>query len=175
MRRSSYTHVVLSVVALGLMASYHSSSAQQLQFSKSTRAGHEVSLKGYAHFNDKCESRDPPPTIYVDKPREHGVVCFRPAADIVLRWVASNERQSCLGHQMRGIRVFYLPRMAYSGPDKVRYTVHFANVQQVVDVNLTVLPGDQQSQGAAPANSNSPADDLSQMPGPMPMCAALVS
>ena len=69
----------------------------------------------------------------------------------------------------------YLPRKAYSGPDKVRYTVHFPNAHQTVEINVTILPDDPQSGTEMPSEGDSSAGNVPQMPGPLPGCAAPMS
>ena len=95
-----------------------------------------------------------------------------------------NDLAHCLGRRAHGIHVIYLPRKihviylprkGYAGPDKVRYTVKFPTTQHTVEVNLTVLPDDLQSRNAVPADISAPIGDSAQKPGPLPVCAALVS
>jgi hypothetical protein len=139
-------------------------STAQMQLSKSTKAAHDVFLAGYARTNNKCESIDPP-SIFVDQPPAHGIICSR-SADLLLRKTIENDLAHCLNRRAHGIHIIYLPREGYAGPDKVRYTVKFPTTQHTVEVNLTVLPHDPQSRNAVPADISAPIGDSSQSPGP---------
>jgi hypothetical protein len=160
------------IVASGLFVLCVPSTAQ-VQLSKSTKAAHDVFLEGYARTNSKCESIDPP-SVFVDQPPEHGIVCSR-SADLLLRKTVENDLAHCLSRRAHGIHVIYLPHRGYAGPDKVRYTVKFPTTQHTVEVNLTVLPDDPQSRTVVPADISAPIGDSAQKPGPLPVCAALVS
>jgi len=164
--------LLLFVAALDLFVLIVPSLAQ-VQLWRSTKAAHDVFLDGYARTNSKCESIDPP-TFYVDQPPKHGIVCSR-NADLLLRKTVENDLAHCLSRRAHGIHVIYLPRKGYAGPDTVRYTVRFPTVQHSVDVILTALPDYPQPPNAAPADTRAPIGDVSQMPGPLPVCAALLS
>jgi hypothetical protein len=172
MLRRQYSRAFALVAALGLFI-LGAPSLAQVQLWKTTKAAHDVFLDGYARTNNKCESIDPP-TIYVDQPPKHGIVCSR-NGDLLLRKTVENDLSHCLSKRAHGIHVIYLPRKGYAGPDTVRYTVRFPTVQHTVDVVLTVLPDDSQPRDVAPADISAPIGDVSQMPGPLPVCAALVS
>ena len=161
---------IASVTLSGLALLCVPTSAQVL-LARTTKATHNVFIEGYARTDDKCESIDPP-TVYVDKPPKHGIVCFR-SADLRLRTTVENNLAHCLGRSAHGIHVIYAPRAGYAGPDTVRYTVRFPKTQHTVDVILTVLPDDRQPSGATPGGPF--IGDVSQTPGPLPVCTALVS
>jgi hypothetical protein len=144
----------------------------QVQLTKSTKAAHEVFLEGYARTDNKCESIDPP-TVYVDKPPKHGIVCSK-NADLLLRKTVENDLSHCLRRKAHGIHVIYVPSKGYAGPDTVRYTVRFPTTQHTVDVILTVLPDAPEPGKSTPADTGA-MGLVSQMPGPLPVCAALVS
>jgi hypothetical protein len=147
-------------------------SIAQVQHSKSTKAAHDVFLEGYARTDNKCESIDPP-TVYVDRPPKHGIVCSRNGS-LLLRKTAENDLSHCLNRRAQGIHVIYVPRKGYAGPDAVRYTVRFPTTQHTVDVILTVLPDDPQTRKSMPADGDA-IGFISQTPGPLPVCANLVS
>ena len=168
MFRGSNWRLFFPVAALGLLI-FCGLSPAQTQLTRTTKAAHEVLLEGYVYTNNKCESRDPP-TVYLDQPPERGVVCFRPS-EVVLHRPIGNHPGPCVGQKKPGIAVVYLPRKAYSGPDKVR----FPNAHQTVEINVTILPDDPQSGTEMPSEGDSSACNVPQMPGPLPGCAALMS
>jgi hypothetical protein len=161
------------LVALAVLVLLCVPTAAQVLLARTTKAAHGVFIEGYARTDNECESIEPP-TVYVDKPPRHGIVCFR-KADLRLRTTVENNLMHCLGRSAHGIHVIYMPRQGYAGPDTVRYTVHFPKTQHAVDVILTVLPDDQQPSNAAPSAGGPVIGDVSQTPGPLPVCAALVS
>jgi hypothetical protein len=84
------------LAALGLFV-FCDPSLAQVQLSKSTKAAHDLFLEGYARTNNKCESIDPP-TVYVDQPPEHGIVCSG-NADLLLKKTVENDLSQCLSRR----------------------------------------------------------------------------
>jgi hypothetical protein len=147
--------------------------AQNQRLAKATKADHEVVILGYGRSDQNCESVDPP-ALYLDKPPDHGTICFR-VNDIKINEAIVGNLKHCVGRNIRGVAVVYLPRWKYIGPDHVRYTVVFPQARHSVYVDLTVLPDRSGSPSAAPADISTPAAESSQSPGPIPACTALVS
>jgi|ERR1700756_1958469 hypothetical protein len=172
MMRRPHSFVLQIVVVFGLFVLSLPSFAQ-VQLWKTTSASHDVVIEGYARTNNKCESIDPP-TVYVDRPPMHGIVCSK-NGELLLRKTVENDLSHRLSKRAQGIQVVYLPRKGYVGSDTVRYTVRFPTAQHAVEVLLTVLAGGLQSPGVAPPSIDDPASDVRQTPGPLPVCPALVS
>jgi hypothetical protein len=171
MRSCSKLHdLFAAMVGVSLLSA---STSAQVLLARTTKTAHDVFVEGYARTDNKCESIDPP-TVYVDQPPKHGIVCFR-KADLRLRATVENNLAHCLSRSAHGIHVIYVPRGGYAGPDAVRYTVRFPKTQHTVDVILTVLPDNQQPSRATPPPSGPFIGDASQTPGPLPVCTALVS
>jgi hypothetical protein len=136
-----------------------------------TKGDHEVNILGYARSNHNCEGIDPP-SLFLDKPPDHGSVCFRPSKLKLQNAIVGNLTH-CIGHKISGVTVVYIPQASYVGMDEVRYTVIFPEARHAVDVDLTVVPGQPQSAASLSGDGGSAAHK--QLPGPMHACTALVS
>lgn len=147
--------------------------AQDAHLVKTTRAGHAVIILGYARSDQNCEGITPP-VLYLDKPAEHGTVCWRPGK-LKLREAIVGNLTQCLGRDIRGVNVVYFPRWKYVGSDGLQYTVEFPNARHRVEVSMTVLTDGSSSPDSPFADMGEPVGDDSQSPGPMPECAASVS
>jgi len=158
---------------LMVMSGHSSVLAQNQRLAKTTIADHDVVILGYGRSNQNCESVDPP-GLYLDKPPDHGTICFR-VNDIKINEAIVGNLKHCVGRNIRGVTVVYLPRWKYIGLDDARYTVVFPQARHSVYVDLTVLPDRPGSPSVAPADINTPAAESSQSPGPIPACTALVS
>lgn len=160
------------ICALTIVAMSASSAvAEDMHFKTTTQAATNVALRGYWRADKNCEPREPPPALLLDKPPEHGTVCFRRDVVKMQNVVVGEGLQHCIGRQIRGLKVVYRSKAGYSGPDEVRYTVVFPKAKQTVLVDVTVQPGEFRSND----NPVAPPDDPLQSAGPMPECAALVS
>jgi len=115
-----------------------------------------------------------PPEVYLDKPPDHGTVCFR-VGNIKLAHITTGNATQCLGRKMSGVRVIYLSRWRYAGPDELRYTVVFPTVRESIYVELSIVSNQAGSSGTIPPDISAPSSEASQSPGPMPECAALTS
>jgi hypothetical protein len=161
------------LTAIGFLSCCSLAAAQDQHLTKTTEAAKAVSILGYSRSNQSCEGIEPP-ALYLDKPPDHGTICFRPG-NIKLSEAIVGGLTHCLGRTIRGVSVIYLPRWGYIGPDDVRYTVVFPQARQSVYVDLTVLSSQSGSSGAVPPDISAPAMESPQSPGPMPACTALVS
>ncbi len=138
--------------------------AQDAHLKKTVQPSTSVVIRGYWRADKNCEPARPAPMPLLDKPPEHGVICFRHEG-VTVHNVLFGNTQQCVGRQIFGINVVYQPWPGYSGPDEARYTVVFPRGRHSVLVDLTVLPG----------STAAPTSEQLQSPGPMSECAALVS
>jgi hypothetical protein len=138
--------------------------AQDAHLRKTVEAATSVVIRGYWRSDKNCAPVQPAPVPLLDKPPEHGVICFRHEG-VTVHNVLFGNMQQCVGRQIPGINVVYQSWPGYSGLDEARYTVVFPRGRHTVLVDLTVLP----------VRGLPPADEQHQPPGPMPECAALVS
>jgi hypothetical protein len=135
-----------------------------------TKSYNEVTVGGYARWNNSCDPIESP-QIYLDVPPKNGVVCARTSKGTA-GTVREGNAGHCSGRPMRGINLVYLPRPGFTGVDVIRYTVKFTVISQTIDVDITV-----QSDQATIGNVRVPPsseDDL-QTQGPIPVCVPLVS
>ena len=146
-----------------------SARAQDQHLARTTKAGHEIKILGYARANQGCEGIDPP-SLFLDKPPDHGSICFRPSRLKLKEAIVGNLIQ-CVGRQVSGVTVVYIPQAGYTGTDEVKYTVIFPEARHVVYVDLTVVPGQPNSAGVALGDPNFSADKQ----GPIHACTELVS
>ncbi len=141
--------------------------------SKTGKADHEIPLSGHVSIDASCTGIGVP-TIDLDEPPAHGIVCSRPG-DVLLSYLVNRTPARCVGETALGVRVVYLPLHGYAGKDKARYTARFPYGQVKVDADVTIVPDDRPSIGAVPTDISAPAGDTPQLPGPIPACAALAS
>jgi hypothetical protein len=159
--------------ALMATSSFSPALAEDQRLAKTTRADHDVVILGYGRSNQNCESIDPP-ALYLEKPPDHGTVCFR-TNDITINKAIVGNLTHCIGRKIHGVVVVYSPGWKYAGPDDVRYTVIFPKARHGVYVELTVLPDRPSSSGAVSMDLDAPTTGSPQLPGPIPACASLVS
>jgi hypothetical protein len=150
---------VLSVSARG--------ESMQRKISKTGKADHEIPLGGLVRVDRNCVGVGVP-QIDLEKLPMHGVICQRPA-EVRLEYVVGDASRHCLGTKAAGVRIFYRPHDGYTGKDAARYIARFPRDQVNVDVDLTIVPADR------PAAAPGAAAVEAQKPGPMPVCAGLVS
>ena len=170
---SSTVSLLYVAAAFGGFSACAPAVAQDQHITKTVRAAHDVVLEGYARTNPSCDGIEPP-ALYLDKPPDHGLVCFR-IGDMKLHAAIVGNLTQCLGRKIRGVSVVYLSGSEYTGPDDLRYTVVFPEARHGVFVDLTVLPGRPNSPDAVPADISAPASAAPQSSGPIPACTALVS
>jgi hypothetical protein len=148
--------------------------AQELRLSIVTEAAKSVVIRGHVRLNKNCEAIEPP-ALLLDKSPDHGTVCSRPGSVFLKEILYGEKTQRCLGHNLRGIKVVYLPRWGYAGADGFRYTVVHPAGQYPVIVDITVRPNRPNSTGLVPPDISSPTAEELQSPGPIPACTALSS
>jgi hypothetical protein len=165
--------VYISCVAVAAMMFCDSAAAQEEHLNRIAKAAQDTSIAGYTRTNAACEGIDPP-TLYFDKPPEHGVVCWS-SADIRINWVVESNMSHCVGRIARGVAIRYLSRRDYAGPDNLRYTVHFTKVNHTVSVTVTVRPGGPGPSKMQSCDVDTMEAERSQSPGPMPRCVLLMS
>ena len=129
----------------------------------------EVTIGGYARFNNNCDATESP-EVYLDVAPTNGLVCAR-TSTVSVRVIREGKADNCVGRSIRGIHLVYLPRPGFSGVEVVRYTVKFNKIKQTMDVDIGVS-SDQTITGNREGASSL---DEPQTQGPVPVCAALVS
>jgi hypothetical protein len=135
----------------------------------------EISILSYARANQRCEGIDPP-SLYLDKPADHGSVCFRVSTTIRLLDAIVGNLTHCIGRQIRGVTVVYIPRAGYVGLDEVRYTVIFPQARHSVFVDVTVVPGQPTTEsGNMVSGVGSFPIEAIQSQGPLRACIEAVS
>jgi hypothetical protein len=133
---------ILGTVAVVLISDVLMSStcfAQDEHLTRTTKANEKISILSYARSNQACEGIDPP-SFYLDKAPDHGVVCFR-AGTVKLQNAIVGNLTHCIGKQIRGVTIVYVPQQGYVGSDEVRYTVIFPEARHSVFVDLAVVQG----------------------------------
>jgi hypothetical protein len=156
------TVVGLCMVLLG------STLAHAEHVTRVTKRYSEVTIGGYARWNNNCDPIDFP-QIYLDVPPKNGVVCARTSKGTA-GLVREGKAAHCAGRPMRGINLIYLPRSGFTGVDVIRYTVKFTVISQTIDVDISV-----QSDQADTGNVGVLSADDPQIQGPIPVCVPLVS
>jgi hypothetical protein len=158
------TIVGLSMVMMG------STLAAAEHLTKATKSYNEVTIGGYARWNNNCDPIESP-QIYLDVPPKNGVVCARTSTGTA-GTVREGKAGHCAGRPMRGIKLIYLSRSGFTGVDVVKYTVKFAVISQTIDVDISVQ-SDQATTGIVRVPPSS--EDVPQTQGPVPVCVPLVS
>jgi hypothetical protein len=141
-------------------------SAAQAQESLTTSgaAGQPISIREHAGWDRNCEGV-PHPTMWLDEAPRHGTVCARTEA-IKIQSMFYGTQAQCIGREVSGVRLIYLPRPGYVGPDSARYAVQYPSVRRTVSVAVTVTEG----KGASLPGVVVPVTETRQPPGPVPKC-----
>ena len=107
-----------------------------IQVKRTTEAGREVLIRGFAEFNGNCTLRHVQ-AITVVMPPANGRIETRPGeVTIGPNWVGSG---ACEGTKLQGVRVFYVPTEGFSGSDKVVLEIGYQSNRKVrAEVDLTV-------------------------------------
>jgi hypothetical protein len=147
--------------------------AKDVHLTKTIEAAKAIVVSEHARSRDNCEGIEPP-ALYLDKPPDHGTVCFRPGNTTPAEIMTGNATQ-CLGRKIAGVRVIYLSRWRYTGRDELRYTVVFPEARLTIYLELHIVSNLPGSPGTVPPDISAPSGEASQSPGPMPECSALAS
>jgi hypothetical protein len=144
--------------------------------SKSGKANHELFLLGHGMLNSLTCATAAPPTIFLEVPPSHGIVCQRPL-DYPVGNVAASNSIHCIGQKTNGVSVIYLPRHGYAGADSLRYQSYGSNLNDAATFifNIAIVADVPPPSDAVPGDINAPANDTPQLPGLLPVCTALVS
>jgi hypothetical protein len=159
--------VFLCVVAgIGLLSSWSEALTDNQHLSRKTEPGTAIAIKGHARIGDNCQGAELP-TLQLEKAPDHGNVCFR-VGEIKIAEIYSGNTK-CLGVQVRGARVIYVPRYGYVGTDTLRYSSVAAGENLTFDFDITIAnpPG---APDIAPSDANAPPKEGPQSAGPMPAC-----
>ena len=140
--------------------------------SKSGKADQELPLNGFVRVDDDCAGIGPP-RINLDRPPAHGVVCLRPA-EVVLKVLVKGTPARCLGRKALGAVSFIVRMMGIRVKTRLVSPLNFLKSQMTLDVDVTIVPNGRPAIKTAPADAGAPAEQTPQVPGPLPVCAALV-
>src|SRR5262245_65242385 len=124
-----------TVLALG-RGLIGSAPARADHLTRATKHQSEVTIRGYARWNNNCEAEEPP-QIHLDAAPQNGFVCVRPNNGIV-QIVREGKANHCVGRRIPGVSLVYLPRGRFTGVDAIKYTVKFQTVNVTVDADITV-------------------------------------
>jgi|GraSoi2013_100cm_1033763.scaffolds.fasta_scaffold66802_2 hypothetical protein len=161
------------LAAIGALTFCSPAVAQDERLTRTTKTAHDLVILGYARSNQSCDGVEPP-ALYLDKPPDHGTVCFR-TNDVRLREAIVGNLTHCVGRKISGVSVVYFSRWGYIGSDDLRYTVVFPQARHGVYVDITVMPDQSGSPGTMPSDISAPYAEAPQLPGPIPACTAVVS
>jgi hypothetical protein len=130
-----------------------------------TRASEEIIVYGEANADQFCRALNLP-SLFLDKPPDHGIVCFEVGEFEVGDAILGDD--ACRGRMVRGVNIFYRSRAGFTGSDSLRYFTTDVPMRHIVSVDLSV---------AAQTLTVDPADGtwLPQSSGPMPSCTRPVS
>jgi len=94
-----------------------------LTVKRSTRAGHEVLIRGFAEFDSTCRLKRVQ-TIAIAVAPVGGSVETRPG-DVVIgpNWVGAGD---CQGKTLRGVNVVYVPAPGFTGTDRFALDVGYS-------------------------------------------------
>jgi len=165
--RCAALRMALCAVSI-LLAGFAADAAEQ--FVRSGASGDAIVLHDHAGWDRTCAALAPP-SVHLDAPPLHGVVCLR-ADDIRVEYVSYGTQTQCIGRLVRGVRLIYRPHAGYTGADGLRYSVQYPKARREVAVNISVLPPAPATSGAAPTSFGAPAP---QAPGTIPPCNDFVS
>ena len=138
-------------------------------------AGHEKVIVRAGQLNVKCELLNLL-TFNLDSPPRHGIVCTRQLDFNAINAGISGKGAHCIGREVKGLALIYLPRSGYSGADEFQFTARGKAppaTTTIVDVN--VRPDKPEGSNALPRDVAAPVPEVVQPSGPVPACAALSS
>jgi hypothetical protein len=130
-------HRLLPLIALLLVSNAaFAADSSPLVVKRSTRAGHEVRIRGFAEFDAQCQRRDVPRIAVAAEPGR-GRVEMRPGdVDIGANWVGVT---SCAGVTLPGVNVFYVPAAGFTGTDRFKLDVSYSGGRTVhADIEVVV-------------------------------------
>lgn len=139
---------------------------------KTVKSGRQVSLGGHMRFNKDCVG-NVLPKAYLVEPPEHGSICLQVRMIKVQKTYRDLPRYPhCIGKPVRGIRVIYSSDGGYEGEDRLAYKIEYSDFQLNRKVDLDVKWEDTPflDKPGSEKLKNGP-----QEPGPVPLCAALLS
>jgi len=162
MRKIALTFAVFSLAA-------STSAAEIYKLNKTAKARKELPVAWFfKNLKDNCESREPP-EIDLNIPPKGGTVCLR-SGMVPVRNIWTGRNQHCIGTNVWGVRVIYIPFESFIGVDSMQFTVKMRPPwNRTYEANISVEAGE------ATAGDASSAPSEPQKAGPMPKCPALVS
>jgi hypothetical protein len=130
--RHPFALIALILAGSGALAADES----PLVVKRSTRAGQEVRIRGFAEFDAQCQRRDVPRIAVAAEPGR-GRVEMRPG-DVAIgaNWVGVT---SCAGTTLPGVNVFYVPAAGFTGTDRFKLVVGYTGGRTVhADIEVVV-------------------------------------
>jgi hypothetical protein len=159
-----------AVIAAALSGLVSDVQAGEERLAKAGQAGRPILIREHAAWDADCAAV-PYPALRLDVPPRHGAVCARIENIKVHSLYAGTEAQ-CVGHVVRGLRLFYFPQAGYAGADGLRYSVQYPSVHRSVSVSVAGPPG---AADASATGITGALPPLRQAPGPVPECLGQVS
>lgn len=135
---------------------------------RTATSGREAPVADHIRWNDKCEPV-PPIILQLDQPPSHGTVCVR-VEPITIKNMFNGTAVHCIGSTIDGIRIIYLSRVGYVGPDEFKYSYQRLTLKRTVSINVVHA-----DKGRRAATARDTAGHEKQQPGAIPACGALVS
>ena len=131
MRRTRKVQAIFAIAAMSLCVA---AAEPPVIVKKTTVAGKEVLLRGFAEFDAACNLKHVQ-TIAVATRPGHGQVETRPG-DVVIgpNWVGGGH---CEGTTLHGVNVYYVPAPGFTGTDRFSLDVGYSsgrNVRAEVEV-----------------------------------------
>ena len=127
MARFRHPLAFIALVA-GCLAGAAAADEASLVVKRTTRAGQEVRIRGFAEFDASCNRRDVPRIAVAAEPGR-GRVEMRPG-DVVIgaNWVGVT---NCAGTTLPGVNVFYVPAPGFAGTDRFKLDVGYSSGRTV--------------------------------------------
>jgi hypothetical protein len=135
---------------------------------RTAKSGHETLIDGHIRWDNNCEPLRPI-ILHLDHPPSHGIVCAK-VEQTTIKTVYKGTATHCIGRTIPGVRIVYLSKPDYVGPDEFKYTYERLGLKRTISIN--VVRADKSSRGAIPGDL---AANEKQEPGAIPACSGLVS
>jgi hypothetical protein len=162
--------VAAAVGGAGLVAQAQTSAER---IAKTGKAEQPILIREHAAWDEDCAAV-PYPAVRLDEPPRHGALCAR-IENVTVRYMYAGSVPHCVGHVVRGVRLYYFPRAGFAGSDGLQYSVRYPSADRTVAVTVTVAPGQASTADTKITDIASPLREPRQQPGPVPACSEQVS
>lgn len=136
---------------------------------KSAAAERPIIVREHAGWDMGCNGIAAPP-LFLITPPSHGRVCAR-AQMVTIASLQDGTETQCIGRDVSGVRLIYLPDTVPGGRDVLVYGVQYPSRFQAISVKVDVGGAEG---GKISIENVPPAGRTPQMAGPMPVCPQLV-